>query len=336
MMLALSWAMLVTGAGLSGFGLLRALARLRDRQNARLDDDGEIVLGAGRLAAGQPVVLARIGSDGLRDASRDTAGAIVEMTGKHCVIALDPDSRSVSARGQAALAGGSALRSPGGGRRPTAARGGADSPGGEALAEWSGGNAPGAMVWVTVTAASELYRFTARIRDAHQAADGVRVVVARPAALTRIQRRRHFRVGLKVPATFERVSAPGSSPSAPARGGPVHGAVHDLSAGGLRAHVGGVLQLADLDMLLARFTPGATVRIGLPFPALPGHSVLARVLSSSRAAAHGGLTLQIACEFLPMSAWEQEIVIGHVFELQREQLRARRKRPHDSQPSFCQ
>jgi hypothetical protein len=69
---------------------------------------------------------------------------------------------------------------------------------------------------------------------------------------------------------------------------------------------------------------------------MPGEGVAARIVSCSRAVAQGGLTAQVTCEFLPMPAWEREIVIGRVFEFQRDQARAGEMSPRDGQSRFRQ
>ena len=315
---------MLAGAGLSGFGLFRALARYRDWRSACHDDEGDIVIGDGRLEVGQALVLA----PGTRMAPADRGacprlvqGSIVEISRKHCVIELDGRTRdrfyavdcpSISGETQ-----------------------------GGAHQDFDPWPSPGAEVTVTVTAASAVYRFTARLRDVRPTPCGLRLIVARPHILARVQRRKHARVGLDLPATFERVRSPQSSGGmgddpATRRSPILHGAVRDMSGGGLRAHVGGVLRLNEIDALLRMFQPEATVRISLPIPALPRNAVFARVRTCGRAVTAGGLTVQVALEFLPMPIWEQEIVIQHVFQLQREQLRTAKMRRHDGQPGLCQ
>jgi len=285
----LCWAMLLAGAGLSVLGLLRSLLRYRHWRTVSREDDGDIVIGDGRLAAGQAITLA----PGERMLSSDPSGVIdgqiESITRKHCVLALDS---------------GSGLRKP---------------------AAWS---RAGAMITVSATAASEIYRFTARIRDVQTMSGRLRLIVSRPPILSCIQRRKHARVRLQVPASFERIDASDC--------GAIHATVRDISGGGLRAEIGGILRMHELDAMLVQYQPGTTVRIALPFPALPRNAILARVRSSGRAVTAGGLTLQVACEFLPMPEWEQEIVIRHVFQFQREQLRTGKMRRHDCQPGFSQ
>ena len=154
--------------------------------------------------------------------------------------------------------------------------------------------------------------------------DNIRIVLARPSMLIRNQRRKFARAELNVPATFEYVCSPHRSTE---RSGArsiqssniLHGTVRDISGGGLRAHVGGVLGIREMDAVLDLFRPESTVRVRLPLPSLQRNAVLARVLSSARAATAGGLTIQLSCEFLPMAAWEQDIVNEHVLQFQKQQ-----------------
>ena len=247
------------------------------------------------------------------------AGTLTEISRSHCVLTLGSDLlTSLSAHNElGSLA--SKSRADGSGIR------------------W----AQGAHISVSVTAASEIFKFSARIRDLIARPNGILLVVSRPSILVRIQRRKHARVPLAVPATIERAwmspdAACDSNIDAMLASIPVHGTVRDLSGGGLRAHLGGVDGLQQIDTLLRRFQPDAIVRIRLPFPTLPHGSVLARIVSSGRAVTSGGLTVAVACEFLPMPTWEQEIVIQHVFQFQREMNKARKMRRHGGQPGLPQ
>ena len=294
----LYWSMLVTGASLAGAGLVRSLARQRDWFLADSDDEGEIAIGDGRLEAGQSVMVAPGDRRFAADPSGVVAGQIASIGRKHCVLALD--------------------FWPGATERLNN-RASSESRSEPFHPQWPN---VGANVTVTVNARAEVYRFAARIRNSQQADGELRLFVARPGILTRIQRRRHARVTLDVPATFERVWSTGSDVSrigALRTSAPIHGTVRNISGSGLRANVGGVLRIHELDAMLRLFAPETIVRIGLPFPSLPRTSLLARICSSARAATPGGLALQIACQFLPMPVWEQENVIQHVFQLRREQ-----------------
>jgi c-di-GMP-binding flagellar brake protein YcgR len=318
-MVVLYWSMLAAGAGLSSLGLFRSYARFRDWRPASQEDAGEIVLGDGRIAVGQSVVVAAPTRDPATDPGSSAAGSITELTRSNCVLTLDDVVHaSLPLHGN--------LGAP-------LASAGADGSG----SYWK----RGAQVSVTVTAASELYRFSARIRDVISHSNGIRLVISRPAFLVRIQRRKHARVPLAVPATIEHAwmlpDARGSSAAPIIRtSSPIHGTVRDLSGGGFRAHIGGASGLQQIDTLLKVFQPESTVRVRLPIPTLPDGAVLARIVSSGRAVTSGGLTVAIACEFLPMPPWEQEIVIQHVFQFQREMSKARKMGQYGGQSGLRQ
>ncbi len=312
---------MLAGAGLSGFGLFRSLARYRGWRTAAEQYEGEIVIGDGRLKVGLPLVLS-MGRQRVPDNSAGSGtGSIVEITAKHYVIELDdplPDLRQALGGMQAAcrLQSGARLESL---FRPP----------------------PGTEVTVSVSTTTAVYQFTGRVRDLRPSVVGIRIIVARPSILARIQRRKHARAEFHAPATFKRVQS-GKSSAGAGNGhaliyGPsYHGSVRDMSGGGLRAQIGGVMSLKEIEALLAQFQPDETVRIGLPIPALSGSAVLARVRTSGKAVTIGGLTVQVAFEYLSMPEWEREAVIQYVFELQREKMRSAKTRQHDGQPGICQ
>lgn len=291
---ALYWGMVVAGAGLSGFGICRRLSRYQQLRDADCGDETEIVIGDSLLRVGQHVTIAT----GIRVPERDLSSAVDGRIGtisrRHCVIEIEPEFAIGSPR-----------------PRPLASR--------PLHGPYNGLNR-GDSIMVTLTFAQEAYRFTARVRELQVDAGAARLVVTRPGTLARLQRRRYVRAALNAPATFERhwqtrAAAPRNSSDASPSGGIVHGSVQDISGGGLRANVGGVLSLHELDRLLDLFPPDAAIRVCLPFPALDRNAVLARIRTAKRTAVRGGLTLQVTCEFLPLQRWEQEIVIRHVSEI---------------------
>ena len=317
----LYWSMMLAGAGLSGFGLFRSLTRYRGWRTATEQYEGEIVIGDGRLKVGLPLVLS-MGRQRVPDNSAGSGtGSIVAITAKHYVIELDdplPDLRQALGGTQAAC------RVQSGARIESLFR-----------------PLPGTEVTVSVSTATAVYQFTARVRDLRTSVVGIRIIVARPSILARIQRRKHARAELCAPATFERVRSKASSARAGEDRlltyGPIyHGTIRDMSGGGLRAQIGSVTSLREIESLLQQFQPDETVRIGLPIPVLCGAAVLARVRTSGIAVTVGGLTVQVAFEYLPMPEWEREAVIQYVFGLHREKMRTAKTRRHDGQPGICQ
>ncbi len=139
------------------------------------------------------------------------------------------------------------------------------------------------------------------------------VMVKRPTWLARIQRRSHVRIPLALPASFEFAHPTDRLTERTAQ----HGTIIDLSGGGLCADIGGALGLRDSAELLARLQPGVILRVRLPIPAL-SDPALARICLSERAAARGGLGVRVACEFLPMPPWEQDLIVQRLFRQQRE------------------
>ena len=317
----LYWSMMLAGAGLSGFGLFRSLTRYHGWRSAAEQYEGEIVIGDGRLKVGLPLALS-MGRQRVPDNSVGSGtGSIVEVTAKHYVIELDdpiPDLRQ-------ALGG------------PQASYHGENGTGIKSLLR----SQPGAEVTVSVSTPTAVYQFSACVRDVRPSVVGIRIIVARPSVLARIQRRKHARAEFHSPATFERIQSGRTSAGAGSDrmlvyGPSYHGTVRDMSGGGLRAQIGGVMSLRNIESLLAQFQPDETVRIGLPIPALSGSAVLARVRSSGKAVTLGGLTVQVAFEYLSMPEWEREALIQYVFELQREKMRTAKTRQHDGQPGICQ
>jgi c-di-GMP-binding flagellar brake protein YcgR len=310
---SLFWVMLIAGAALAGFGLLRSIVRWRDWKCADRYDDSEVVFGDIELEVGQSASIAPSERTLAGDSPGDISATITALSRKQCVLLLERETDLVDSYAESC------------GARPLI----------------------GETVIVSVTGKTALYRFTSRVRDIrviYKPDGGVdhSLVVSRPIWLSRVQRRQHARVDLKLPVTFERVWSQFSEGSSPTStqplqtGTPMHGSVHNLSGGGLRAQIGGILGLQELDHLLKLFAPETTVRLRLPWSALPENALLARVRTCERAASRGGLTLQVTCEFLPMPAWEQELVISYVFRLQRERLKKGEMQRYDRQSSVYQ
>ncbi|HZP80867.1 MAG TPA: PilZ domain-containing protein [Chthonomonadaceae bacterium] len=181
----------------------------------------------------------------------------------------------------------------------------------------------GATVFVTVTGADALYRFQTRVRDSRPDVQKptLRILsVERPTFLARIQRRQHVRAPMSLPASFVCATDAQRNPLTRL---PQHGTVVELSAGGFQAQIGGVLSLSESDEVVQAFAPGVVVRVTLSPPGLAQSPLLARVRVCNKIAVRGGLGVRVACEFLPMAPWEQELIVQHIFRDQRERLRER-------------
>ena len=172
----------------------------------------------------------------------------------------------------------------------------------------------GAILRLSVTGDGAVYRFDAPVIDIVSRPTGngdTLITVKCPAWMTRVQRRRHVRVPLSLPATFEFARPTNRITECMTR----HGVVLDLSAGGLCADLGGPMGLLDSTELLALLPTDTILRTRLPIPALT-EPLLVRVRLSDRVAVQGGLGVRIACEFLPMPPWEQDLIAQYIFRHQ--------------------
>ena len=181
----------------------------------------------------------------------------------------------------------------------------------------------GAILSLTVAADGAVFRFDAPVVDiapcAAERGDCL-VTVKRPTWLTRIQRRHHVRIPIALPATFEFAHPTNRLTERTAQ----HGIVVDLSGGGLCADIGGALGALDSEELLEALTPDTILRARLPIPALTD-PLLVRVCLSERVAVRGGLGVRVACEFLPLPPWEQDLIVQHIFRHQTEQRWGKRR-----------
>ncbi|HLJ54589.1 MAG TPA: PilZ domain-containing protein [Chthonomonadaceae bacterium] len=273
----LCWGMMLAGAGLSGFGLLRSLARYRYfGPDGRAD--GEVVIGDRDLCPRQGLTVERDPGNG-DAAGAAWQGSVLEITAGHLVIDIEWHVGPV-----VCCADQRFLR--------------------------------GDRISVNVNGSAAVYRFSGTIQDTLRTPSGQRIYLARPATITRLQRRRHHRVALEMPATFRAIEPGALNAAGPAShcaaGDVLHGTVRDLSGGGLRADVGGPLGLREIDSLLRTFAPARAVSVRLACDDLEGGALLGRVCSSTRAAMHGGLTVRIALEFMPMASREHEAVLRQV------------------------
>jgi c-di-GMP-binding flagellar brake protein YcgR len=286
------WSMLGGGAALSLAGLWRSGERFWHWRQARQLYGGETVLAADLLSSGQEVRVTPHTGSGVSAATSHGLPASVTLVGK----------RTVTLYVETGAGGALVAREP--------------------IPDWV---KLGMTVSVAFTGVQCLFRFDSRVLDASGTRAACTLTLARPHWLERIQRRQHFRVALSLPATFEQAegyytASFGGSPLAP----PHHGTLIDLSVGGLCARLECGSSPQQIAQLLERFAPDTILRVRLPIPALSGSPVLIRVRDCRRVVVSGGLGVVIACMFLVMPAWEQELVASKVFEVQRAQLRSRR------------
>lgn len=175
----------------------------------------------------------------------------------------------------------------------------------------------GTVLRLTVAGEGAIFRMEAPVLEVAACAEkrgDCLITVKRATWLTRIQRRNHIRIPIRLPAAFEFAHPTNRLTERTAQ----HGTVVDLSGGGLCADIGGALGLRDSEELLALLKPDTILRARLPIPAL-SNPPLVRICLSERVAVRGGLGVRVACEFLPMPSWEQELIVQHIFRYQREQ-----------------
>ena len=178
--------------------------------------------------------------------------------------------------------------------------------------------AQGERIQITVQTETALFRFDAPVKTLIVGAE-TRLTVRRPFWLARIQRRRTVRAPMEMPAVFEFVQPKNTLQRRCAW----HGTVRNLSGGGLCAEIGGALGMREATDLLATLPAETMLRVRLPIPAL-SDALLVRLCLSERAAVPGGIGVRIACEFLPMDSWQQELLIQHIFQEQRHRAASRR------------
>ena len=183
----------------------------------------------------------------------------------------------------------------------------------------------GATLRLTVAGEGAIFRLEVPVLDVAACAEkrgDCLLTVKRPTWLARIQRRNHVRIPIALPAAFEFAHPTNRLTERTAQ----HGTIIDLSGGGLCADIGGALGLRDSAELLALLKPDTILRARLPIPALASPP-LVRICLSERVAVRGGLGVRVACEFLPMPSWEQDLIIQHIF---RHQMEAHGKGPRQT------
>ena len=178
----------------------------------------------------------------------------------------------------------------------------------------------GAAVNLTITTQNALYRLSTVVVSSSPDTEREGIVIlrlARPFWMARIQRRKHVRVPLKADALFNHVDTAAPIPD------PMMGQIVNLSGGGVRVEMGRSCSPVEAAEILGRYEPGTLLRLRLGLPAFRGTALLARVCTRQRTVVRGGLDVQIACEFMPMASWEQELLISHIFRAERDMLKSR-------------
>jgi c-di-GMP-binding flagellar brake protein YcgR len=281
------WLGLLAGAGCVCFGLAHSLHRYLRWKHTRAAFTGEVVLGDPIWQVGQNLMLAPA-ETGLPSASASELPAQLQEIGRKTLL----------------------LRQE------------ADPLAREFMRQVASGWPPvGAEITVTVQDADALYRFPGRVRDVRAEHPNSRtrlITLTRPMWLARLQRREHVRIALYLPALIY----PGQRQDRP----PLHATLRDLSGGGFRAELSGPFGSSEAEQLLRALSEGAVLCVRLPLPVLPD-PLPARVRLAERTVVRGGLGVRVACTFLPLTAWEQEALIHHLFRIQQEQARSRDKRP---------
>lgn len=179
---------------------------------------------------------------------------------------------------------------------------------------------PGAKVTIEAAGQDALFRFSTLITQVTTGKSyaGERLLVLPlPSSFQKVQRRKHFRAPFVTPATFAVV--PQDHPSADAI--PVHGTLLDLSEGGFRADLGFALGVEEKEALLQSLQSGVFLRVRLPI-ALFTEPLWAKIVVAESGVQRGGLSVRVACEFLQMEGWQREFIASHLFQLQRERLKA--------------
>ncbi len=289
------WGMLIAGGALSLAGLARSYERFWHWRQARALYHGEMIAAAERLKRGQEISVSSHTQCTGHENHRRLLARVTDVSGRSLTLALDesPDL-------------------------PLTMR-----EGGVPLPPWM---KLGATVDGIFTNEDARYRFETTIQDARAVGCHWLLTLAVPRWLEREQRRRYFRVALSLPATFECTDGyqcgANRTIAAPP---PQHGALINLSAGGLCADLMCGESPIRAAQLMEQFTPDSILRVRLPIAALSSQSVLVRVRQCNTVIVRGGLGVRIACVFLSMPSWEQELIAQKVHAVQSEQLHERRK-----------
>jgi c-di-GMP-binding flagellar brake protein YcgR len=274
-----------------GVGLWRDIDRFRQWRSVRKDHDSEIVLGDRAMQIGQMAILTAANRancprfDG-------TLVTHVESIGLHSIRLLVAS-------------------------------------GGEEDQLWP---PVGATVRVTFPSSDALYRCSLLVsghKPPSEESDFRRLTVSRPAWLARVQRRKHFRMPIRMRAGIERVTMLTSvgerllRQTASAEELPPRRWQFDLiniSAGGV---LGTIPCGPDAEgETFEAVEPGALVRVSLAIPGLAETPLVARILTRKSINGTEGASIRLACEFMPMASWEQDLLVQFIFSAQRKTLQA--------------
>jgi len=292
------WGTLGAGFLLSLIGLRHSSERFWHWRRVRQIHAGEIIAAEGALEVGQEAALlpASLPVDATENALY--SASIVEV-GKQIVLRLEREVIETLAQVDAL--------------RPT--------PG--ALA--------GVPLAVQIRGASALYRFEALVCRVDSDKTGQKthclVTLKRPLWLARIQRRNYLRTQLTLPVDFQLMTETAGGKLACAGCAPVSGTLIDLSGGGLCANVGSGAAPSGAAAMMRNYPPGSILLVRHSLPLLSQTPLYVRVLKRDTVIVRGGLGMQIACAFLPMKSWEQDILVQQVFRAHREQLRSASAKP---------
>lgn len=281
------WLVLISGAAISCFGLWQNSRKYAEWKRIKAAHDGDVLPVDDRLQSGAAGTIIPISKQNPNEKTPTFHAELDHIEKRHLLVNMEPDSEMIQ---NIKMAGGHF------------------------------GIVAGSAVNLTITTKHALYQLDTVVVSSEVDSERpgrVKLRLARPFWMARIQRRKHVRVPLSAHALFDYAEA---APPAP---DPIMGQIVNLSGGGVRVEMGRPCTANEAEELLSRYEPGTLLRFRLGLPAFRGTALLARVCSRQRTVVRGGLDVQIACEFMPMASWEQELLISHIFRAQRVLLKSR-------------
>ncbi len=292
------WGTLGTGFLLSMLGLRHSSERFWHWRRVRQMHAGEIVAGDGTLQVGQEAALLPVSQP--VDATENTvySASIIEV-GKQIVMRLDRDEIETLAVSRAYQQEVDTLE--------------------------------GLPLAIQVRGAGALYRFEGKIRKIDSDKTGQKshclITLKCPLWLARIQRRNHLRMPFTLPVDFQLMTETAGGKLVAAKCAPVSGTLVDLSGGGLCANVGTGGAPSGAAQMIDNYPPGSILLVRHSLPLLSQTPLYVRVLKRETVVVRGGLGMRMACAFLPMKSWEQDILVQQVFRAHREHLRVSAGKP---------